>query len=449
MSQKKNYLKNNKITSILGQKTKDYIPYVFPVAYLHMNEFRNISEKNRYEKYTDLFLKLRTYLNQNPENELDIIKEFFIKHSIHDKNLLTYENITNFILFVKSDDCLKISPTKTLKEIISDACYFYPNYANKDNNNSYILENNEIFNEKDSEYAFSDNSYKDRIFNKNFFNSNIYINGNKEFLNNSIHDNLIYLRKANMQMFMKTVSINRNNSSNNKNNLNNTNYGNIINELNNDNSFIEKKNNNYCYPVITQSNYCSLNDTKNMKSTFSVFKTASSISNNNLNLSSNKMRKFLSRVDKNTSLNHSQNKIDLNSNPILHENNYKIEYQNPRAVIENLEPEITKIKGLSISKNKQLFKKKNYERDINNLKITKKKLSEEIPTSGQFPLKDIEQTKKKNKLLEYIILQRTKNRLKLENDKKVFELDINTNHNINNDLIDFIKGEKSQKYNFK
>ena len=51
----------------MEQKKKDLIPYIFPIARIHTNSFENISEKNRFEKLTDLFLKLRVYLNQNPE----------------------------------------------------------------------------------------------------------------------------------------------------------------------------------------------------------------------------------------------------------------------------------------------------------------------------------------------------------------------------------------------
>ncbi len=126
-------------------------------------------------------------------------------------------------------------------------------------------------------------------------------------------------------------------------------------------------------------------------------------------------------------------RTNASMHPILNEKIYKIQFSNPKAVIDNLEPEIAKIKGLSINNSQKKIVTKSYERAIKNMKNANRKMNEEINSAvGQLPLKDIEQLKKKNKLLEYIILQRSKNRLKLENDKRVFELEYNSTTAVNN-----------------
>ena len=305
LNQKKNYLKTNNITSLLEKKSNDIVPYIFPVNWIHQNKFGNNSEKNRFEKFTDLFLKLRVYFEENPDNEIIIAKEFLNKHGIYEKEFFDIDKLGNFINFIKGNSCLKINPLKTLKEIIIDA----------------LQDNDEE--EKDT---FIDLKKK-----KNFKGGNLY------------HS---YTSRGN-QFYKAKNKPSTANSFNNSKNFNNS-----------ENSFNNKPNNK-----------------------------------------------------KNNNLHH-----------ILNEKLYKIEFDNPQAVIDNLEPEIAKIKGLSINPQEKI--EKNFTKSINQLKKMKN-ITNEVSTNGYLQAKDFEQLKKKNKLLEYIILQRSKNRLKLENDKKVFEIDYN------------------------
>ena len=118
-----------------------------------------------------------------------------------------------------------------------------------------------------------------------------------------------------------------------------------------------------------------------------------------------------------------EDKTDPNLYPILNEKNYKIKYDNPQMVIDNLEPEIAKIKGLSINSPQQVLL--NYTRPLTRMKKAKIK-NNGINISNIFSPIDLERIKKKNKLLEYIILERSKNRLQLENNKKLYEFDYKT-----------------------
>jgi hypothetical protein len=434
LSQKKSFLKTNNITSLLEQKRKDFIPYVFPVAWIHQLSYSNISEKNRYEKITDLFLKLRVYFNENQENELILAKEFLIKHGIYDKEYFTIDKLSNFIYFIKSEDCLRINPSFALKDITIHACRFNNNYENEDQINS---EKNNFYNNVNNEVVeFENNNYNN---NNNYYKNAI---NNSDCSNKKHHENKINSNSKSPQH-------------NNINNINNYNHhiSNNVNFLNsNSNELIKSANNFFVQGVANQI--------KNSSESVNVL----AMSQNNFHSVFNpKPKPTITQSHKVPIHNLIQYKAaaphikieertNASMHPILNEKIYKIEYSNIKAVIENLEPEIAKIKGLSINKSYKKLIEKSYERAINNMKKSKRKLNEEIRnTVGQLPLKDIEQIKKKNKLLEYIILQRSKNRLKLENDKRVFELEyngstVNTNDvNCNNVISVKIKDGKSFK----
>ena len=305
LKKKKNFLKTNNITSLFGKKSKDLIPYVFPVAWIHLNKYENNSEKNRFEKISDLFLKLRVYLNDNIKNQLLITKEFLNKHGIYDRDYFQKDKLENFIKFIKSEECLKINPSKTINEIIIEA----------------------VFNSKNEE-----------------------IDNNIDFQKISLKEDIFYK----------------------------TSYSSTPKDL------IHK----WKKPFSPQS-------TKNIKK---------------INLETN--IDFLL-----------EDKTDPNLYPILNEKNYKIKYDNPQMVIDNLEPEIAKIKGLSINSPQQVLL--NYTRPLTRMKKAKIK-NNGINISNIFSTIDLERIKKKNKLLEYIILERSKNILQLENNKKLYEFDYKT-----------------------
>lgn len=325
-------------------------------------------------------MKLRVYFNENPENELIIAKEFLIRHGIYDKEYLALEKLSNFIYFIKSDDCLKINPSRALKDLILDGCH----YGTEDNNMMDYQEENLI----------SDH---------HSMNMNNLENNNENVISeNNANPNNSNLLKTSGNFYSNNKNSNNNINLNNNTNLNSA-GNNSQTDLHNFNLHTHNK-------FFNNFNFRSNPNINGIKPS-----TSQSV----------KMRNNLHNNICNNNVFSSDERTNASMHPILNEKIYKIEYSNPKAVIDNLEPEIAKIKGLSINLSQKKVKKKRYEMGINNMKKNKKKLNEEVSTSGQLPLKDIEHIKKKNKLLEYIVLQRSKNRLKLENDKKVFELEYN------------------------
>lgn len=331
-----------------------------------------------------------------------ISKEFFIKHGLYDKEFFSYNKLSNFINFIKRGDrdTLRINPTKSLKDIIIDIALNQSNYnLNVSNDNSEVV-NIENSNKIQTNQKHSKNYITDYISeqNQNIKDSNEILNI-KNFENCNSND------KANISQ----------NNLNNQSNISNNLYRSNLNFYNNN-----KLVNSYSSAIDHFNSYSNKNIYSNNVNHFDSQKfinkpsTSQGIKYNKNNIFSiNDRNKYFTNIRSITS------KVNnANSPPILNEKIYKIEYNNPQAVIENLEPEIAKIKGLSINKSKPKIPIKNYTKAINNLKKSKKNLISQVTTSGQLPEGDLEQIKKKNKLLEYIVLQRSKNRLKLENDKK-------------------------------
>ena len=63
------------MTHYLEQKTNYDIPIVFPMNLIHDNKFSNLSEQNRWQKFTNLFTNLKYFIENNEDNEEQIIKE--------------------------------------------------------------------------------------------------------------------------------------------------------------------------------------------------------------------------------------------------------------------------------------------------------------------------------------------------------------------------------------
>jgi len=518
--QKKNYLKTNNLTSLLEKKKKDFIPYIFPVARIHTNSYKNISEKNRFEKLTDLFLKLRVYLFENPQNELIITKEFFIKHGIYNNEFFTFEKLSNFINFVKSEDCLKFHPSKSLKEIIFEVVNLpyeeyneyllmtnnaakdleglmgvedfnenenENNYANDNNDiNEFVGNDNDIYNHNTDNNIFE--SMEDKLENENNVENNNENNNDNDNDNDDYnHDNIFTTKNSKepkknvcdlqVSAHLLTDNFNCNNNNNNHDHIKelefnekdlinyktNINYSHLNKyqhfENTNTPNYINRTKTKFFTKINTKNNYNSTNQ-QNLNINFNNIKrnpTKNNTINNfnqistkyqekflNLNNNNNKFEKnefkFKSKTPNTITTKNDQNALEdfllgqakyryhRGGNPILNEKIYKVEYDNPKIIIENLEPEIEKIKKSReefIARNSNFnFKlmERNYEKSLDRIKKPQKLLEKFISTSGQLPIKDIEHIKKKNKLLEYIILQRCKNRFKLEDDKKVFDL---------------------------
>lgn len=403
-----------------------------------------------------------------------IAKEFFIRQGIYEKELFAIDKLSNFIEFIKSDESLKINPSRALKDLIIDACFYNSNNNYTNSNNGYDYTENEDEKKGGEEEA---DEQEDKYITENIFtNSNYYgvikqnqsegnlrsqknnKNSNKQIDNNRIINNISNLNGNSMSRtnnnFHAFQQLNQN--SNNYENFNakqqqqKRSFSNL--NINNNSTSDSNYNNNQIpfYQSAKTQNYSSTKHLNNNNSNF-----------NNTNKSKNNFKKGnYNHNDTNNNLNHkSEKNVNLNtyttnertnacSYPILDEKSYKIEYNNPKVVIENLAPEIAKIKSLSINNNstnnlnhlnnfkKSQLQNKEFNKSINNNNCISdsnfinnkigKNFYEQISTSGQLLAKDVEQIKKKNKLLEYIVLQRSQNRLKLENEKKIFDLDFNS-----------------------
>jgi hypothetical protein len=122
--QKRNFFKANPVTYYTQKSSRAEIPLVFPTSKISGQEYINNSEKKRFEKVTDQFMKLKQYIIHDEKNEKNYIKEFMIKNGIYDNELYTIDKLTNFGNFLFSN--LQIDTSKNLKEIIRDACFFDP-----------------------------------------------------------------------------------------------------------------------------------------------------------------------------------------------------------------------------------------------------------------------------------------------------------------------------------
>jgi hypothetical protein len=124
---KKQFMKRNPMTYYMDKKVIEDIPHVYPIVWIHQNDYENISEKNRYEKITQMFLKLRYYIENDEDNEKNYLKEFMMKNGIYEEKFYTIDKLNNFMNFLKSDSISQMNPHKTIQEVIIDAT----NYGEK------------------------------------------------------------------------------------------------------------------------------------------------------------------------------------------------------------------------------------------------------------------------------------------------------------------------------
>ena len=96
----------------------------------------NQTEKEKYEKLSETFIKIKCLLNLDcePGNEREYIKNFFIKFG-YNNNDITEDKISNFLNFI-NEEPFPIDPKKTLKENIILAM----NYNKNESDNEYYDE---------------------------------------------------------------------------------------------------------------------------------------------------------------------------------------------------------------------------------------------------------------------------------------------------------------------
>ena len=118
-------IKINDITEgYFGRKLKTNIPYLFDASATFYNNYSNKSEKSRHEIVLNELNKLKAFINNDPNNKIQIFKNFLIKFNYKNLNEITDEQILSICDFVciNDNDILfhLIKPYFKSKDIISD-----------------------------------------------------------------------------------------------------------------------------------------------------------------------------------------------------------------------------------------------------------------------------------------------------------------------------------------
>ena len=116
------FLINNNSSSPMSNyfgKKNDYRKYVDlfeqPFSYISLlNDDFSMSEKMRFQKTMDKLNKVKKCIEENPDDEFEIAKEFILSIGLYDLSNLDIDKLNNFINFIKSD--FMIDPSKNIKE---------------------------------------------------------------------------------------------------------------------------------------------------------------------------------------------------------------------------------------------------------------------------------------------------------------------------------------------
>ena len=141
--QNKNKVNKEALNGYEGKLIKskmDNIPITFPTTYIYNKQYRSISERERYEKMTDTFLKLKhlSFIDQNNRFQNQYIKDFTKRYGF---NALSDEQIFNFSRFLLNEP-FPIDVNKSMKENVNLALSFsdknISNYKSLNNKSNII-----------------------------------------------------------------------------------------------------------------------------------------------------------------------------------------------------------------------------------------------------------------------------------------------------------------------
>ena len=208
------------MSSYFGRKD-EYRKYVDllnqPFSYISLlNDDYSISEKMRFQKMMDKLNKVKKCIEEKPDEEFDIAKEFILSIGLYDLFNLDIDKLNDFLNFIKTD--FLIDPSKNIKENVYDILnrnnIYKPSISNALDciNEEYLL--NELekkknlikhkkigdlfnsFNEKYNEMQLNNlnnkkNSKNQSIINKtlNIFEENKNFNKNKIVKSKTIRNN--------------------------------------------------------------------------------------------------------------------------------------------------------------------------------------------------------------------------------------------------------------------
>ena len=103
---------------------KEEIPLIYDHSFVYKNEYPSKSVKTRHEYLLNELNKLKFYLEQNPQDKLYLIKDFFLKLNIKDFSTYSDEKlfeICNIITSLEQNDLSKIiKPGINLKQMVYD-----------------------------------------------------------------------------------------------------------------------------------------------------------------------------------------------------------------------------------------------------------------------------------------------------------------------------------------
>ena len=123
--QSKNKVNKEALNGYEGKLIKskmDNIPITFPKTYIHNKQYKSISERDRYEKMTDTFLRLKylSFIDHNNRFQKQYIKDFTKRYGFIS---LSDEQILNFSRFLMNEP-FPIDVNKSMKENITLALSF-------------------------------------------------------------------------------------------------------------------------------------------------------------------------------------------------------------------------------------------------------------------------------------------------------------------------------------
>ena len=111
------------VEGYLGRKDLNGVPYTFEPIMLFHNDYSNKSEKKRHEIVMDEFIRLRQYIERQPENKLKFIKEFLKKYYVEYEKY-TDDQLSSLCDFICYHDKIAISsilkPYLNIKDMISE-----------------------------------------------------------------------------------------------------------------------------------------------------------------------------------------------------------------------------------------------------------------------------------------------------------------------------------------
>ena len=390
-----------------GRKNVQGLPYFYDITSTYMNIYQNKSEHNRHEILINELCRLRAYLlKYKNKNNTDIVKDFLIKHNIHNINKYTNYQLLQFERFVCQEDIYKINsllkPYMHVKDMIND-----------------ILENSENFNKKFTSFKFN-SSIKNLLTNKS---QPILIGNNKNFFTKTvkpknINKNKFYISELDYQI-EKNDSKNSNDTQNvevingNTNNINENEEKKIFENNEKDfNLYSEKRK-----AILKNIGISKKNFFKNIDNKESYFSPLFNINTFHRNYERNARKIKLPKITNSIGSFYKPNKLLLSPDK-NYSLNFQLLYKDITNELNNFQSNYERKFDVDIQKDvsKNMSQSKSCENILRDDNLIRKKLEENNRLFfGKKNIKaNLEEIQRKHKLTEYIALINAKNHIKNE-----------------------------------